>query len=185
MLWLRLDVFKQDFVGHADFAVVLGSEVYEAACRVAAGLFRQGRIETLVLTGGVNRITGRNEARSMFTYCKELGIPEQRILIEPCARSTIENLLFSRELLIKEGGLGGGRRPVIVVVSKSYQSGRARLIAESLFKSRATIMSENYLSPVFGISRENWFTSLAGMKAVIVETIKLNFTACIISHKCR
>lgn len=83
----------------ADVALVLGTRPEECRGRAAgaAELYRAGRVGYLAVTGGVlwedgdRRIT---EAELMRERLMELGVPEDRIILENQARTTKENYLF-------------------------------------------------------------------------------------------
>lgn len=78
----------------------------------AAELYRKGAAPLILCTGGAVRNT-HIEADVMARELVRLGVPEDRILRETAARSTWENLLFSREIL-RESGL----RTAVLVTSR-------------------------------------------------------------------
>ncbi|RMF28673.1 MAG: YdcF family protein [Bacteroidetes bacterium] len=67
-------------------------------------LYRTGKVKKLLLTGGSGRLFNRtnNEALSMKAFLTRIGVPEEDLLIEPDARNTYENALFSQRLLARE-----------------------------------------------------------------------------------
>jgi uncharacterized SAM-binding protein YcdF (DUF218 family) len=78
----------------------------------AAELYREGAAPLILCTGGAVRNT-QTEADVMARELVRLGVPEDRILRETAARSTWENLLFSRGIL-RERGL----RTAVLVTSR-------------------------------------------------------------------
>ncbi len=116
----------------ADCAMVFGAAVYgydvpgPAIVRrvsTAVDLVREGRVERLILTGGVGRGTGvsASEASVMRTEAMRQGIPSDKIVMEEQSHTTDENLLFSRPL--------AKTCKSVVGVSDGYHLSRIRLLA--------------------------------------------------------
>jgi uncharacterized SAM-binding protein YcdF (DUF218 family) len=104
--YLRL---KQDLVP-ADVMVVFGTNDLRVA-RFAARLFQDGFGRILVCTGGMAHQGDllatnwpKTEAEMYADEAVALGVPRDRILIEPRATNTAENIRFARELLCRNGG---------------------------------------------------------------------------------
>jgi uncharacterized SAM-binding protein YcdF (DUF218 family) len=119
----------------ADMALVLGSRVYQGGqlnpClvqRVEEGVevVRQGWARWLVLSGGVDPEDGAVEAEAMARIAAQRGLPQERIVLEPRARSTYQNLLFTQQLM-KEHGWN-----TVVIVSEPFHLPRAALMARRL-----------------------------------------------------
>lgn len=83
------------------------SETNEAGDRLlyAAWLYKQGKAPHILVTGGSIEWRGpRNpEAEDMVSVLTLTGVPEEAIWLEPEARNTYENALFSREMLAARG----------------------------------------------------------------------------------
>jgi uncharacterized SAM-binding protein YcdF (DUF218 family) len=102
----------------AQAAVVLGaavwgkhpSPVYRERLNAAIRLYRQGRVHTLVFTGGTPELGYPAEADVARAYGLQQGVPDERILVENKSRSTYENLLQVRDLL-----RGSGLHTVLLV----------------------------------------------------------------------
>jgi uncharacterized SAM-binding protein YcdF (DUF218 family) len=104
--YLRL---KQDLVP-ADVMVVFGTNDLRVA-RFAARLYQDGFGRILVCTGGMAHQGDllatnwpKTEAEMYADEAVALGVPRDRILIEPRATNTAENIRFARELLCRNGG---------------------------------------------------------------------------------
>lgn len=119
----------------ADVVLVLGSRVYRSGqlnpClvkRVEEGVevVRQGWARWLVLSGGVDPEDGTVEAEAMARIAAQRGLPPERIVLEPKARSTYQNLRFTRQLM-KERGWN-----TVVIVSEPFHLPRAALMARRL-----------------------------------------------------
>jgi len=64
-------------------------------------LYRTGKIKRILLTGGKSDIWQTNKSESILAQdlLLRLGVPDSAILLEPDARNTRENALFTKELL--------------------------------------------------------------------------------------
>lgn len=94
-----------------------GKQVYERAVR-------KGRSPMLITSGGQGRDEVIPESHAMATYLIEHGVPEDRILREDRSTNTLENLTFSRELMV-------ARRPKYrcLIVTNNFHAFRAALTA--------------------------------------------------------
>lgn len=115
-------------------AIVLGAAVRPDGTPSAAlhrrtlhaiGLYRSGAVARLVLSGAATGAT-ISEAEAMARLCRAEGLPETAFLCEDRARSTIENLAFSRACF---DGMPPGP---LVLVTDGYHARRARLAARIL-----------------------------------------------------
>ena len=96
----------------------------------AAALFLQGYAPLLVCSGGFGKITdglfAEPEGVLFARRCRELGVPDEKILVEQEAHNTGENITFSKKLLtdrkiyIKSG----------IIVCKPYMSARTLATAQ-------------------------------------------------------
>lgn len=93
--------------GKADVAVVLSGDVDYLRVRGAAGLYRQGRVSWLLVTG--NGIGGDN-APDLARVAVAEGVPADRIAQERTSRSTRENMTEASRIL----RLRGWRRAAVV-----------------------------------------------------------------------
>ncbi|MDA7618082.1 YdcF family protein [Verrucomicrobia bacterium] len=86
----------------AEFILILGSHDLRVGDR-AAELYHQGLAPLLLFTGGYGNWTEgifeRPEATLISQRAMELGVPWDRILIEPRASNTGENIRYSKALL--------------------------------------------------------------------------------------
>jgi uncharacterized SAM-binding protein YcdF (DUF218 family) len=93
----------------ADVMLVLGTNDLRVADH-AARLYHAGLAPLVVCSGGIAHTgdllaTGwdRPEAEVFAERCRQLGVPESALLIEPEARNTAENFRFSRIVLARHG----------------------------------------------------------------------------------
>lgn len=123
--------------GDPQVMVILG-------CRVMPGgepsMLLQDRLETaldyleedpdilVVVSGGQGSNEPVSEAACMAGWLEERGISEVRIFQEDQSSNTKENLIFSKDLLAREG-IDVGETDVLVV-SNGFHLTRARMLAE-------------------------------------------------------
>lgn len=118
----------------SDAAVVLGaavwngapSPVFEARIRHAVELYSAGLVRTLVFTGGVGEGDTVAEADAARALAIGLGVPPASILLERQSTTTLENLVFARELT------GPARLGRLLIVSDPLHLPRALRMARDL-----------------------------------------------------
>ena len=89
-----------------DYLIVLGAQVYETGPSVvlryrldaAADYLKDNRDTLCIVTGGQGYNEPFTEAEGMRDYIVAEGIAEERILVEPKAKNTKENMVYSMEL---------------------------------------------------------------------------------------
>jgi len=118
--------------GQWDAIVVLGCRVYPggrpglaltARVQRAVELYREGRAETIVLTGGVGD-GGVAEAEVAATLAESLGVPRAAMVLETQSTSTEQNARFAAEAF-------GGRK--VLVVTDAYHVLRSERVFARYF----------------------------------------------------
>lgn len=124
-------VGERDDARPADAIVVLGAAAYDAqpspvfAARIEHGLdlYRRGFAPKLIFTGGYGGSRARfSESQVARRYALREGIPGDAILIESKSRTTYDNLVEARQLM-----LDNGLRRVILVSDPLHMSRALRL----------------------------------------------------------
>jgi len=139
----------------ADYLIVLGAGVrgtvpsLSLTDRLTAALdYLEAHPDTVVIvSGGQGKGEDITEAQCMGDWLNSHGIPESRIIREPRATNTRENLRFSTELIGETA-----KTARIAVVSAGYHLYRTKLLAAQLgmeiktvrAKSSMPIMQLNY-----------------------------------------
>jgi uncharacterized SAM-binding protein YcdF (DUF218 family) len=122
LLWDYLQMHHE--VQPADVGIGLGGHDHTVP-EVATDLFKRGFFPYLVFTGANAPTTidlfPRGEAVHFGEYAVSHGVPEGCVLLEPHARSTAENITFTRRLLA-ERGLNPRSA---LIISRPYQQRRA------------------------------------------------------------
>lgn len=117
----------------ADAALILGNRAYRDGkpnpCltgRVDAGiaLANAGRVQRLVLSGGVDREDGRIEAEVMERHARMAGYAGP-LMLEPVSSTTRENLSMSSDML-KAAGVKS-----VIIVTEPYHLWRAARLARA------------------------------------------------------
>jgi hypothetical protein len=89
-----------------DMVLILGSHDLRVGDR-AAELYQQGLAPLFLFTGGFGNWTegvfDRPEAELISERAIEMGLPKERILLEPNATNTGENIKYSKVLLDAKG----------------------------------------------------------------------------------
>jgi uncharacterized SAM-binding protein YcdF (DUF218 family) len=150
LIWVAYVQYKihtapeSDSNSHADVGIVLGASVWNNEPspglreRLERGLtlYRNGQVGRIIVSGGLDHNGSTiTEAEGMRNYLVRQGIPEQDIVLETQARSTYENVLFSRQIMIDNGWKSA------VLITHSYHAARAYDIAKFLDMSDPKVSS--------------------------------------------
>jgi uncharacterized SAM-binding protein YcdF (DUF218 family) len=123
---------RSSFDGRAPAAVVLGaaqyngepSPVLRGRLDHAAGLYFDGSVDIIVVTGGGQDGDITTEAKASYDYLREVvGIPDEQLRLEVDGTSTYESLAATARFLDREG------IDRIVLVTDPYHARRASLVA--------------------------------------------------------
>ena len=117
------------------YLVVLGAAVYGEQPSLTLVRRLEGALQYLetcpesvaIVSGGMGRGEAVTEAQAMHDWLIGRGIPEARILMEPQATSTQENLAFSFALIRERGDEPDGN---VAIVSSAYHLFRAKSMAK-------------------------------------------------------
>jgi uncharacterized SAM-binding protein YcdF (DUF218 family) len=130
ILWIG----ERDQAAAADAIVVLGAAAYDAQpspvfeARIEHGieLYHNGYAKTLIFTGGYGGSRARfSESQVARRYALRRGVPDDAILIEAKSRTTYDNLIEARRLMLEHG-----MRRVIVVSDPLHMARALRLCRE-------------------------------------------------------
>jgi uncharacterized SAM-binding protein YcdF (DUF218 family) len=144
----------------ADAAIVLGAALWNdepspglrERLNGAAGLYKQGNVKFLLLSGGLDHNGSTlTEAEGMRNYLIGQGVPANRLVLENDARSTYENLRFSKPIVQKHGWTS------VVIVTHDYHAPRAADIARYLGYKQGTEVigyKSKVLSAAYNQTRE-------------------------------
>ena len=117
--------------------VVLGAAVYKDQPSLTLVRRLEGTLQYLnehpdtvaIVSGGMGKGETVTEAQAMHDWLIAHGVPEERVVMEPKATSTLENLKFSFDIIRERGDEPQGN---VAIVSSAYHLYRAKLMAKSL-----------------------------------------------------
>lgn len=158
----RLCLGEGDDGATAECALLLGGRPDGAIARAktAAAAYRDGRVKTIVPSGGVEwdweggRIT---ESHLMAGVLREGGVPEDAILIENEATTTKENMWFGMVQMIRH--YRKVPRSVLIVTSAAHMN-RSLILARAYLPARTALFPCRSYPP----DVEAWLRSDAGIR---------------------
>ena len=120
-----------------DYIIVLGAAVYGDQPSLTLVRRLEGARDYLlacpdsvaIVSGGMGPGETVTEAQAMRDWLTANGIPAERVLMEPKATSTMENLQFSFDIIRSRGGEPDGH---VAIVSSAYHLYRAKLMAKNM-----------------------------------------------------
>lgn len=159
MLYLINGYQSAEELKEADAGIVLGAALWndkpspalKERLDYAFELYEQGKVDMLILTGGLDGNGSKlTEAEGMRDYLTALGVPEDKLLLELKARSTYENLLFSKPIA-EAYSLNR-----LLIITHDYHASRASEIADFLGyeDTETAAFASEVLNPVKNESRE-------------------------------
>lgn len=160
-------MFVPDHPVAADATIVLGMSLWQNPVAAALGLMRKGCAGTLVFTGGPNPRIGRAEAEVMAEAAIAQGAPRDKILSEPCARHTGENLQYSWDLIQRNLP----QVQAVNIVAIAYHIPRALMTARAVLGPKVALGHFGYGSVHF--NADTWHRSDRGRRDVLTEAAKL------------
>lgn len=120
-----------------DYLIVLGAAVYGDQPSLTLVRRLEGALaylerypeSTAIVSGGMGKGETVTEALAMHDWLIAHGVREDRILMEPEATSTLENLSFSFRIIRERGDEPDGN---VAIVSSAYHLYRAKTMAKNL-----------------------------------------------------
>lgn len=157
----------------ADCILVLGStKAAKYRVPVAVDAYKAGRADKIMLCGGKLRDfpDGKySEAEHMRKAARELGIPEEDLILEDSSQDTVENILFALVELQRTFWLNKVRS--VLLVTTAYHMRRSLAIARYLFPEHIAVIP----CPANDTNtrRDNWMDTSVGTQRAKAEAMKL------------
>ena len=148
----------------ADLLFVFGTRLLTPAY-IAIDLYTRHKAPYIVLTGGVNRYTGENEANAYFAILTSAGVPAENIIVENQSTTTRENVMFALPLISQKVPLSSIRS--VLGVCKWMHSRRALMSLKRYFPQGVRYYACTYEPE--GITRENWHRAPRAESANVLE----------------
>jgi uncharacterized SAM-binding protein YcdF (DUF218 family) len=160
-------LFVRDEPEPADLCIVLGHHDPDTSARRvrhSARLYGERFVRRLLVTGGVTAPGRPAEAELMKKVAVEAGVRAEDTLVEPLARTTIENVLRSADLLRERDLLAS--LTSVILVSCRYHMGRSRLLARAAFPPGVRFLACPHGE---GVTADNWHETAEGRTCVATE----------------
>jgi Uncharacterized conserved protein len=162
-------IFLRSNPQKADLALVFGTRHQEAINKTYE-LYCSGFVKKIVVSGGKNRITGENEAIEMGKKLEQLGVKGSDLILEDKSENSLENVLFSKEIIDKKNGLKNIKK--IIAVVKHYHSRRALMTLKKHFPEYIQFIPVTY--EIYGFTDDNWHQTNTGKDKVLSEWKKIH-----------
>lgn len=153
----------------APVALLLGGNPNNARNRAlaAAELYRAGRVPYIIPSGGVKwDIDGEmiSESHFMKRILMENGVPEEAIILENQATTTVENMIFGTLQIYRK--LKFKNAPHVIIVTSEAHMKRSMALAKAIMPCALTFSAY----PAFhNAPTDEWFESEANLKALDTE----------------
>lgn len=165
-------IFINDEDPTADIALVFGTwHSRKDSVEKTVDLYHKGMLSKAVFSGGINKYSGEVEGNAMAMEAVKLGMPEKDILIENKATNTLENVLFSLQLIEETVGLKNVN--TIVGVAKTFHARRALMTMRRYVPGHIELKVATYASSHNPVTKFNWTTTTEGRKKVMIELEKI------------
>lgn len=122
---------KQSNFEHADAAIILGAAINTPALSnrttTALDLYKEGKVDRLVLSGGKISESDISEAQYMEKIIKRFSDKEVEYILEEQSHNTYENITNSKQKLSE---VGQGTDSSVVIVSDEFHLARGVFLAK-------------------------------------------------------
>jgi len=162
-------IFLESTPQKADLAFIFGTR-HEEAIKKVYTLYKNKLVPIILISGGINRVTGKNEAQEISQKLIQLGVNKSEIILENKSTNSLENVLFSKEILDKKIGLKNIKS--IIPVVKHYHSRRALMTLKKHFPENIEFTPAIY--EIYGFTKNNWFKHEIGKEKVLGEWNKIS-----------
>ena len=158
---ILINIYKTkdiDNIGKVDTMIILGAKVNENVVSKTLKLRLDKAIEyyhsnkdiNIIVSGGQGKDEIMTEALAMKNYLVENNVDEEKIILEDKATTTLENIIFSKEI-IEDLNLGDR----ILIVTSDYHLFRGRFIASILgFANEGLCSISSWSSRLYYMIRE-------------------------------
>jgi uncharacterized SAM-binding protein YcdF (DUF218 family) len=152
----------------ADLAFVFGT-MHQEPIDLAYDLYKNNFISKIIVSGGINKHIGGNEAKIISKELIKMGVKKEDIVLEDKSTNTLENVIFAKKVIDKKIGLNNIKK--ILVVVKSFHARRALMTLKKHFPKHIKFIPVIY--NLDGFNKTNWFKSEIGKEKVLSEYAKI------------
>jgi uncharacterized SAM-binding protein YcdF (DUF218 family) len=165
-------IFIDDKNPSGDIALVFGTwNARKESIEKASKLYKNGFVPKIIVSGGINPGTGIVEADLMAEELRGLGVMKEDIFIEDKSINTLENVIFSKEIIDRELGIKNIR--VITAVVKNYHARRALMTLRKYMPGHIRLKAAAYTSAHYPFTKDNWSEVKCGKRKVAEELKKI------------
>lgn len=164
----------EDDGASAPVAILLGGPMkyMDARARAAFELYEAGRVEVIVSTGCASfkrpEESWITQAQYMANLLMKWGVPQEAIILEPEARTTVENMLYSQIQINRRFG-DCQTRDVIIVTCRPHLR-RSKLTAQIYLPSCINVYG--YPAKDERVDSKNWMND-EKMRISIPKNVRL------------
>lgn len=152
----------------ADLAIIFGTR-HKEPIDVFLNLYKKKIVTKVLIAGGTNRMTGSNEAEGIAKTLKQRGVNSGDILLENKSTNSLENVVFSKEVIDDKIGLKNITD--IIYITKHYHAKRALLTLKKYFPQHINFHPMIY--SLYNFDKTNWHESEMGKKKILGEYEKI------------
>ena len=165
-------IFLNDENPQGDIALVFGTwGTWQEPVAKAAELYQKRLVPKVIVSQGANPSTGVVEGDLMAEELAKLGVPSNDILIENKAKNTLDNVLFSKEIIDKKIGLQNIH--TLVAVVRNFHARRALMTLKKHFPQQIKVKVLAYESKYYPFTKDNWSKTDVGREVVMGEVKKI------------
>lgn len=152
-----------------DFVIILGSKNCYYKIKKAVDMYSKYENINYIATGVNCSCNGLRECDFIKQTLIELGIPEDKILLEESSRNTYQNIQTSCEVIKQKLNINNLKNIKVSVIAASFHSTRVRSVIKNLKTDGGYFSVIPVNSP--NSNKENWYKSFKGF-CVIKDELK-------------
>ncbi len=148
---------------YADLIFVPGTRLRDPAT-IAAALVAEDVAPLVLVAGGINKVTGANEAAALHSELVSLGVAPDRILVEDRSTNTLENVVNGWQVAASR--FTSQPLTSVVAVCKWMHSRRVLMTLKANFPTGVHYYARTYAPQ--GVTRDAWLQGDAAPQAADV-----------------
>lgn len=153
----------------SDYIILLGGERDGQRTRKAAELYKAGLAPKIIVSSGAQISWRTTESKEMVALLKQLGVPNEDIILEQKSRSTYENALYTRELL--KGKTLHHKR--ITLVTDNWHTRRSIFIFRKAFMDSGIEVNSVASYSLEKVWLDNWWQDHESTQEILTEWARL------------
>lgn len=159
-------LIADETVKKSDVIIVLGGEIKGERTKKAVELYNQGLADTLLFSDGTDLSWRTKAVEEMTSLALELGVPPKAIMEETDSRSTYENAVYSKKLLLKNNYKSA------IVVTTNWHSKRSKFIFDKVFEGTNITLTYANAPDERIDSLKDWWKDSEKQQIVLTEWAK-------------